>query len=195
MKKIIFLLFLALLLLPTLASSQDKYPTILVDTVMFTRDSNATVYASGDVMASYLSASKYFVFSNIAKATYSRGRIVNVAVMADTANETTASVKVRFFSVTDTTGLWAAIAADNAVFQSKFAIGTGYFTPIGDVAVTLAMFGTTGGGATSAQGFATAALDYVLPNGKLYCIVLATAAYTPKAAGKIRVIVTVERQY
>jgi hypothetical protein len=187
-------LFVFILFSPLFLFSQYNYPTVVSDTVVFQRFFNVTQYTAGDVVADSLHT--YFTFSNIGGGRNgSRGKITSVTVIADTANATTAAVKVRFFSVSDTTNIQNAIAVDNGVYQSMFQLGNGKYLQIGDVAITLAMYGTSGGGATAAEGSATAALPYTLLNSKLYAVVIATAAYTPKKGGKIRIIVTVDRQF
>lgn len=178
------------------ALGQTYYPTFVTDTTRFARDSNTTAYASGDIIASYLSTTKYFTFSNITSTkTNSRGKITYVTVQMDTANATNTTVKVRFFGLADTTGLWASLPADNAAYQAKFSISGGSVIQFGDVAVTLGIFGTAAGGSTVSEGSATAAIPYQLLNGKLYCVVLATGAFTPKAGGLFRVIVNADRQF
>lgn len=189
-------LLLLFILLSSVAFSQiGLYPLVVTDTVRFVRPANATAYTAGDVVADSGNHYRYFTFSNIGIRNGSRGKITNVIVQMDTANATNTTVKVRFFSVSDTTGLWASIASDNAAFQSQFQpVSTGNYQWFGDVAVTMAIFGTTGGGATASEGTATAAIPYNLLNGKLYCVVLATGAFTPGHNGTFRVIVQVERQ-
>lgn len=192
MKKLLLLL---LLLLSSVAFSQiGLYPQFVTDTVRFVRPADTTVYTAGDIIADSGSHYKYFTFSNIGIRNGSRGKITNVVVQMDTANETNTSLKVRFFSVSDTTGLFAAIASDNGAFQSPFQFGNGSYQWFGDVAVTLTVFGTTAAGATSSEGTATAAIPYYLLNGKLYCLLIATGAFEPKRNGVFRVIVQVERQ-
>ena len=66
---------------------------------------------------------------------------------------------------------------------------------IGDVAVTLTIFGTTAGGATSSEGTATASLPYYLYNGKLYCVVIATGIFDPKTNGIFRITVGANKQF
>lgn len=188
-------LFLLFVLLSSVAFSQiGLYPLVVTDTVRFVRPANATAYTAGDVVADSGNHYRYFTFSNIGIRAGSRGKITNVIVQMDTANATNTTVKVRFFSVSDTTGLWATIAADNAALQAKFQMGSGNYQLFGDVAVTMGIFGTAAGGSTVSEGNATAAIPYNLLNGKLYCIVIATGAFTPGHNGTFRVIVQVDRQ-
>ena|SRR3990167_599330 len=192
MKTIIFLT----VILSATIFSQSQYPTFVADTIRFVRDSNATTYADGDIITDSTSDNKYFVFSNIGQGkTDSRGKITYVTVQMDTANATNTTVKIRFFAPSgDTTGLWAALPADNAAFQGKFIISGGSILQFGDVAVTLGIFGTTAAGSTVSEGSATAAIPYRLPDGKLYCVVIATGAFTPKSAGIFRIMVYADRQ-
>jgi len=188
-------LFALIVLFSSFAFSQiNYYPQIVTDTVRFVRYANATAYTAGDIVADSGSHYRYFTFSQIGTINGSRGKITNVTVQMDTANATNTTVKVRFFSVSDTTGLWAAFPSDNAALQSTFEAGGGKYLLFGDVAVTLAIFGTSGGGATAAEGTATAAIPYTLLNGKLYCVVIATGAFTPKHLGTFRVTTQVDRQ-
>lgn len=191
MKKIIFLM----LVLCTYASAQI-YPTNIIDTVKFTRPADTTIYTAGDIVSDSGSHYKYFTLTRIGNGrTNSHGKLTYVTVQMDTANATNTTVKVRFFAVSDTTGLYGALPVDNAAFQSKFQMGAGYYRWFGDVAVTMTIFGTTAGGATSSEGTATANIPYELLNGNLYAIVLATGAFEPGHNGKFRIIVNADRQF
>ena len=190
MKKFIFLI----LVFSVCAFAQ--YPTFVSDTVRFVRPADTVVYASGDIIADSGSHYKYFTLSNIGSSkTNSRGKITYVTVQMDTANATNTTVKVRFFGVADTTGLWTSLPADNDAIQSKFILSGGSILQFGDVAVTLTIFGTTAGGATSSEGSATATIPFQLPNGVLYCAVISTGAFEPKSNGTFRIIVNADRQY
>ena len=142
MKKILLIFLFA-------SSAYAQYPSFTVDTVRYIRPADTTVYTSGDIVADSGGHYKYFTFSKIGERAGARGQLTNVTVQMDTANATNTTVKVRLFTVSDTTRLWAALPVDNAVFQSQFQMGAGYYTWIGDVAVTLTIFGTTAGGATA----------------------------------------------
>ena len=193
MKRIICLTIWLVFLAWSLSTAQS----VFVDTSVFVRPSAVTAYTTGDLVADSGDHNRYFSFSNVGNRVGSRGEILTVSVMLDTANATTTTVKIRFFTVSDTTGLWAKFCADNGVFQSFFQSPAGHYVWIGDVAVTLTMYGTTGGGATCAEGTGTADLPYKLldTNGTLYYAVIATGGFTPKLYGKVRVIVGLERDY
>jgi hypothetical protein len=193
MKRIILLTIWLVFLAWSIGFAQASF----IDTVLFVRPSAVAAYASGDLVADSGDHCRYFSFLKVGSRAGSRGKILTVSIMADTSNGTTASFKVRFFTASDTTGLWAKFCADNAVFQSFFQTSAGQFIWLGDVSVTLSAYGTVGGGATCAEGTGTADLPYVLidSNGTLYCAIIATGAYTPKLYGRIRVIVGVERDY
>jgi hypothetical protein len=194
MKRIILLTIWLVFLAWSISPAQEGQA--LIDTLVFVRPSAVDAYAAGDLVADSGDHYRYFSFDNVGSKLGSRGKIITVSAMLDTANATNTTVKVRFFTVSDTTGLWTKFCADNAVFQSFFQTSAGQFIWLGDVAITLTMYGTTDGGATCAEGTATAAIPYRLisTNGKLYCAVIATGAFTPKLYGKVRIIVGVERQ-
>jgi len=186
MKKLLFLIF------GLCGFLFSQYPVYTIDTVRFIRPADTLIYASGDIIADSGGHYKYFSMIKINERSTARGKIVNVTVQMDTANATNTTLKARFFTVSDTTGLWASLPLDNAVFQSKFQMGGGYYQWIGDVIITLGIFGTTDGGSTSSEGTATASLMYY---GKVYCVLISTGAFEPKINGLFRVIVGADKQY
>jgi hypothetical protein len=195
MKKLIFLI-LVLAALTTTATSQNQYPSFVIDTVRFVRGADSVVYTSGDMIADSGSHTKYLTFNNVGRTNNSRGKITFVTVQDDSANATNKSVKVRFFDVSDTTGLWAQLPADNAVFQSKFQLGAGYYRWYDDVTVTQTVFGTTAGGATASEGTTkpTIPIPFELLSGKLRAVVIANGAFEPSWNAHYRIIIGVDRQ-
>jgi len=184
-----------MIVLSVLSFGQSSfYPAqVVVDTTRFTRPADTTSYTSGDLIGS---TARYSVFSGLSSNSNARGTIKYVTVEFDSLNSAqTTSVKVRLFSVSDTTGLWTSLVADNAVFQSKFQTTAGRFLWFSDVAITLTGFGTTAGGATSAEGNSTASIPYQLFNGKLYAVVIATSFYKPKLSGTVKITIHAEAQY
>ncbi len=191
MKKIILLV----LVVCSIASSQMYYPQFTMDSVRFVRPANATEYTGGDIIADSGSHYKYFTFSNIGEGlANARGIIRNVAVSFDTSDADNDSITVRFFSLSDTTGIWAKFPVDNAAIQSLFQSPAGKYVWLGDVTITPATFGTAAGGSLSTDGISTVDLRYKLLNGYLYCVVIAKGTFTPKHLGTVRVFVWADKQ-
>lgn len=189
------LIFLVLTVFGIGFAQQAAYPTFTLDSIRFVRPADTIVYASGDIVADSGAHHKYFTFSNIGGGTTdARGRLTNVTVLMDTAHVSDDTVKVGLFSSSDTTGLWGALPADNAAFQSKFQYGGGKYIWLGNVTVILKSIGTTAGGATTSEGTATCDIRYKLPNGYLYAVVIAAGTFEPKSNGIWKVLVWAEKQ-
>lgn len=181
----------------SLASAQfNYYPTFVLDSAQLTRPADSVIYTAGDIVAGVGGATKYLTFSlgNTARLG-ARGEITSVFVSMDTSNAANTAIKVRFFGLSDTTGLWASLPVDNAVYQSPFSLPGSPFYWLGDTSVVMSTFGTTAGGATSTEGVVRVKFPYVLPNGILYAVLIANGAFEPKISGKVRVRITVDRQY
>jgi hypothetical protein len=186
MKKVFLFLFI------TTSFVFSQITITKVDTVSFARDSNATAYAAGDIVRYYPSAAGGYLFSF--PVTSNAGEICEVAMFADTANATNATFTVMFFS--DTVGLKASggylLPIDNAAFQTQYYLSKYY---IGQTQLALAMYGTTGGGATTAGDINTILdMHYFTSPSRIFFVVLTDAAYTPKSGGLFRVHIKTEQK-
>ena len=187
--------YLFLLLLPVIASGQWLNSTH-DDTVRITRNTNATAYASGDIIRSTATAFYAVNVSRIGNGP-ARGYITSVKMVIDTANTSGANFTVRFFSFPDTAGRNVAAAVDNAAYQDNFLTSAFW---VDDVNLSLSVSGasaTAANGSTAAMGSANNLnIPYeVSTGGRLWMVVIAKGAYTPPFAGNIRLHVAVERTY
>lgn len=181
MKKVLF----ALLVTSGLAFAQaPQVEYMRVDTAVITRLQASTTYSAGDIVRDSLGSAFFAVtISNWA----GQGAWINyISLCADTANVTGANFTL--IPYVDTTGVGKYIGADNAQFQQNYAFGTKRLPPI---SFSLKMYGTTGGGATSAWDSQTNLnIPFIVPTGKkLFFLLICDGAYLGKQYGKFRVTV------
>jgi zona occludens toxin (predicted ATPase) len=185
MKKILFFVLFA----STISYSQLK---ILRDSTGFTRPSNATAYAAGDIVRDSATVTlKFLKWSHVSQVPGEAMYLTALQFDADTSNATNANFEVVILE--DTTGMGAALPADNAAHQTSFATSANY---IATIPISLATYGTAGGGATGARAKVenlNIPLRTNKSNGNLYGYVIAQGAYTPKSGGKFAIRIWVQK--
>lgn len=110
------------------------------------------------------------------------GMIYGVMIAADTAYASGINMKVLFYR--DSTGVGKYIPTDGGVYQTISAIDTSF---VAEVPVTLTSYGTTAGGATGSRGYyfqANVPFKLKANDTKLWAVLLADGAITPKKGGK-----------
>jgi hypothetical protein len=159
-------------------------------TAAFTRPSDTTQYAAGDVVGPVTTPAVQ-TFASAGRYNGGSGKIVELLMAFDLETITTATFRLHWFSATLTP------QADNAAFTgipANLANYLGYIDP--PILVTQA--GGTLGQIRVAPGVsATGGLpfSYQCASGGtgLYLVITALGAYTPKSAGLVRVSIVVER--
>ena len=175
----------------TTRSSTDSSLWVLIDTVRFTRPAtNATAYADGDIVRTLATTGGALITFTAARTNGGGGYITAVQLSHDTANVNGANFDIMFYN--DSTGMGATLPADNAVFQTIFDYGKGSFAT---APLSLTMYGTNGGGATGARGDATGLnipFRCISGSTKIYAVLIARGAFTPKNGGIFRLKIFIQ---
>lgn len=164
----------ALLLVLIMASV--SYGQIRVLTSTLIRPSNPTAYAAGDAIKDTSGKIQSFTYS--ASPQGGEGFICAARIWADTANVTGAQFRLYLYN--DSTGV--TIPADNAAFITTYANrakGIGYI----DFALQMETGANTG--AMDFQSNLNIPFKTKTSGSKLYGILVAKGAYTPKNGGAI----------
>lgn len=159
-------------------------------TAAFTRPSDTTAYAAGDVVGPVTTPAAQ-AFPGAARGNGGSGKIVELLMAFDLETITVATFRLHWFNVALTP------QADNAAFTglaTNPASYLGYFDP--PILVTQA--GGTLGQIRVAPGVsATGGLPFSYQcapgDSGLYLVITALGAYTPKSAGIVRVSIVVEQ--
>lgn len=159
-------------------------------TAVFTRPSDTTQYAAGDVVGPVTTPAA-MSFPGAARANGGSGRIMELLLAFDLETITTATFRVHFFNAVLTP------AADNAAFagvSTNPATYLGYIDP--PILVTQAG-GTLGQIRVAPSVSATGGLpfNYQCADGGtgLWVVLSALGTYTPKSAGIVRLSLTLQR--
>ena len=164
------------LLLVGLAYSQNPYYPIYVTSDSIVRPANATAYAVNDVVNDSNSTAKRFIFPYVVKPGGRSSIILSALMEVDTANTTNATFRLLLF--TDTVGT----VADNAAWTPAHANNDLY---VGAIDFSLASNGT---GTAMGESFGlNIPFHKTEGDARLYGVLLAKGAYTPKHLGKVRI--------
>jgi len=174
----------------TTQSRSDSTMWILWDSTNFTRPANATAYTDGDIIRSLATTGGSLLGITAARTNGGAGYISSVEISHDTAYAAGINFDVIFYA--DSTGMGATLPADNAAYQSVYDFGKLASPPI---SLQTTSYGTTAGGATSTRGAATN-INYpfrcIAGSTKLYAVIIARGAFTPKQSGKFRLKVFIQ---
>jgi hypothetical protein len=149
----------------------------------YTRPSDTTAYAAGDVVSNSTSASVPLVFNGVARFEGGTGRIVGARLYDDSAPGTAGDFEMHLYraspAVANDNSAWAPTDAASLTITAKIAFGT----------VTVM-------GAANVAYFVTG-LDCHFKCGEgltdLYGVLVARNAYTPASAGVITIELDVEQ--
>lgn len=159
-------------------------------TAVFTRPSDTTQYAAGDVVGPVTTPAAQ-TFAKVARYAGGGGRILEILLSFDLETITTATFRLHFFNTILTP------AADNAAFtglSTNPATYLGYVDPpilVTQAGGTLGQIRHTAGvSTTSAMPF-----NYQCLAGDtgIYMVITALGTYTPKSAGIVRCTLLCER--
>lgn len=178
------------------APNWDQFGTTFNPTVTrrrisaaFTRPSDTTQYAAGDVVGPVTTPAAQS-FPNAARFNGGSGKIVEILMMFDLETITTATFRLHFFNAVITP------AADNAAFAGLATLPSSYLGYI-DPAILVTQAGGTAGQIRVSPGVLTGGLpfNYVCADGAtgLWMVITALGTYTPKSAGLVRVSIVVEQ--
>lgn len=159
-------------------------------TAGFTRPSDTTQYAAGDVVGPVTTPAVQS-FPNAARYNGGSGKIVEILLGFDLETITTATFRLHWFHTTLTP------QADNAAFTGIVANAANYLGYI-DPPILVTQAGGTWGQIRHAAGVSTtSAMPFQFqcaPSGSgLFLVITALGAYTPKSAGLVRVSIVVEQ--
>lgn len=159
-------------------------------TAVFTRPSDTTQYAAGDVVGP-VTTPAVMSFPGAARGNGGSGRIMELLLSFDLETITTATFRLHFFNASLTP------AADNAAFAglaTNPSTNLGYLDP--PILVTQAG-GTLGQIRHAVNSTTTSGLpfNYQCAPGDsgLYVVITALGTYTPKSAGIVRLSLVVEQ--
>lgn len=161
---------------PTIVTATDTLPAVVA------------AYADGDMVRG-ATANKIILAMEVPNPNPSgttEGYIMDVTLRMDSANVTGGTFDI--YALKDTVGIGKDLALNNVAFEYNDAIDNNF---IGMQQVVLATQGTTSGGATRSYAFSTVMKRYELAAGKkkIYFLIVARGAYTPKQSGVIRLTV------
>jgi hypothetical protein len=158
----------------------------LVDSVRFQRPAtNATAYSDSDIVRNSTSVGGALIAITAARTSGGGGYITAIQLAADTANIANAYFDI--IPITDTTGMGATLPGDNTLYATKFNF-TKAFLPVIPV-VFSTRYGSNATGSDGAFGFSTGnAVQFkcIAGSTKLYFLIIARGAYTPKNGGIFR---------
>lgn len=159
-------------------------------TTSFTRPSNTTQYAAGDVVGPVTTPAVQ-TFAGAVRVNGGSGRIVEILLAFDLETITTATFRLHFFNATLTPD------ADNAAFTGLSTNPSTYLGYI-DPPILVTQAGGTLGQIRVASGVsATSGLpfNFQCASGDtgLYMVITALGAYTPKSAGIVRISIVIEQ--
>lgn len=159
-------------------------------TAVFTRPSDTTQYAAGDVVGPVTTPAA-MSFPKAARANGGSGRIVELLLAFDLETITTATFRLHFFNTVLTP------AADNAAFAGVATNPSTYLGYIDPVILVTQAGGTLGQIRVAASTSATGGLpfNYVCADSGtgLWVVITALGTYTPKSAGIVRLSMVVQR--
>lgn len=159
-------------------------------TAVFTRPSDTTQYAAGDVVGPVTTPAA-MSFPKAARAQGGSGRIVEIMLAFDLETITTATFRLHFFNAVLTP------AADNAAFTGVSTNPASYLGYV-DPPILVTQAGGTLGAIRHTAGVSTTSampFNYVCADGGtgLWVVITALGTYTPKSAGIVRLSLTVQR--
>lgn len=156
----------------------------------FTRPSDATQYAAGDVVGPVTTPAVQ-AFPLAGKYNGGSGRIMELLLMFDLETITTATFRLHFFNATLTP------AADNAAFAGIATLPSSYLGYVDPPILVIQAGGTAGQIRHAPSSTTTSGLPfhYQCADGDsgLYMVITALGTYTPKSAGLVRCSLLVER--
>ncbi len=159
-------------------------------TAVFTRPSDTTQYAAGDVVGPVTTPACQ-TFANAARFNGGSGRILELLLTSDLETITTATFRLHFFNTTLTP------QADNAAFTGLSTNPSTYLGYIDPPILVTQASGTLGQIRHSAGVSTTSGMpfNFVCAPGDsgLYVVITALGTYTPKSAGIIRLSLTIEQ--
>jgi hypothetical protein len=159
-------------------------------TAVFTRPSDTTQYATGDVVGPVTTPAA-MSFPNAARFNGGSGRIMELLLASDLETITTATFRLHLFNAVLTP------AADNAAFTGVSTNPSTYLGYIDPPILVTQAGGTLGQIRHAANSTTTSGLpfNYQCADGGsgLWVVITALGTYTPKSAGIIRLSLTVQR--
>jgi hypothetical protein len=159
-------------------------------TATFTRPSDTTQYAAGDVVGPVTTPAVQS-FAGAARANGGSGKIVELMMAFDLETITTATFRLHWFNATFTP------QADNAAFTGVSTNPERYLGYIDPPILVTQAGGTLGqirvAPGTSATGGLPFSYQCASGDSGLYLVVTALGTYTPKSAGIVRVSIVVEQ--
>lgn len=159
-------------------------------TAAFTRPSDTTQYAAGDVVGPVTTPAVQ-TFAGAGRYNGGTGKIVELLLAFDLETITTATFRLHFFNATLTP------QADNAAFTAipaNLANYLGYIDPpilVTQAGGTLGQIRVAPG--VSATGGLPFSFQCAAGDTGLYMVITALGAYTPKSAGLVRCTIVVEQ--
>lgn len=159
-------------------------------TAVFTRPSDTTQYAAGDVVGPVTTPAVQS-FAGAARFNGGGGKIVEILLTSDLETITTATFRLHFFNTTLTP------AADNAAFTGLSTNPSTYLGYIDPPILVTQAGGTLGqirvAPGTSATGGLPFAFVCAAGDTGIYMVITALGTYTPKSAGIIRTSIVIEQ--
>jgi hypothetical protein len=159
-------------------------------TASFTRPSDTTQYAAGDVVGPVTTPAA-MSFPNAAKGNGGSGRILELMMAFDLETITTATFRLHFFNATLTP------QADNAAFTGVSTNPSTYLGYIDPPILVTQAGGTLGQIRHTINSTTTSGLPFYYQcadgGSGLWVVITALGTYTPKSAGIVRLSLTVER--
>lgn len=165
----------------TLSHKPELYNTAASE---FTRPSNTTAYAAGDMVGA--TAGTIHTIAKAARYSGGGGRILVPRLHKSTSTTANGTFRIHFFNDSPTT------ANDNAAFALRYTERAMYIGFMDVVSVSDA----AGAGAVATPAATTLPLFFKSAagsSGNIYAVVTATAAYSPGSAETFSLTCTVER--